>query len=287
MEDSHIAVDMPSQPDHLFVAVFDGHGGAGAAKYAATNLVATIEKTDQWKAYVDGGAADVEYLGNALREAFLNVDKDMREFQNSVSNDTSGCTAVTAMITPQYIICANAGDSRCVMGTSRMAKALSEDHKPSDENERKRIEAAGGVVNWKRVDGDLAVSRALGDFQYKQRFDLPAPEQKVSCFPDIMMHERTSEDDVLLLACDGLWDVMTNSEAIDLVRKIYESGETSVAKMAEEMVDISLEKGSKDNISAIIVRLPGAVIGPPTQGGVERLRAHRNARAGGGTTATP
>jgi serine/threonine protein phosphatase PrpC len=65
------------------------------------------------------------------------------------------------------------------MGTGGTTKPLSEDHKPTDEGEKNRIEAAGGTVSWKRVDGDLAVSRALGDFQYKTRPDLPAEQQKV------------------------------------------------------------------------------------------------------------
>ncbi|CAM9345561.1 unnamed protein product, partial [Ectocarpus fasciculatus] len=79
----------------------------------------------------------------------------------------SGCTAVCTLITPKYIICANAGDSRSVLGTGGATKPLSYDHKPHLELERKRIENAGGGVQWKRVDGDLAVSRAFGDFQYK------------------------------------------------------------------------------------------------------------------------
>jgi serine/threonine protein phosphatase PrpC len=120
---------------------------------------------------------------------------------------------------------------------------MSEDHKPYDEIEKKRIEAAGGSVQWKRVDGDLAVSRALGDFQYKTRNDLPAVQQKVTFLPDITVHTRTPEDDILLLACDGLWDVMSNNEAIDMVRRIYQTGESSIKNVAEEMVDVALEKG--------------------------------------------
>lgn len=282
MEDDHIAIDIPSQRDHIFLAVFDGHGGAGAAKFAARNMVQFLEKTEEWKQYVSSGAADVTLLGRALQQSFLDIDVALRAHQattlGAVGADTSGCTAVTAVITPRHIICSNAGDSRCVLGTNSMAKGLSEDHKPTDDLERKRIENAGGSVQWKRVDGDLAVSRAFGDFQFKQRTDLPADQQKVSCFPDIRVHERVPEDDVLLLACDGLWDVMTNNEAIDLVRSIYLTGETSIDKIAEEMVDIALEKGSRDNISAIVVPLPGATYGPAKNGGVDGLREQRAAK---------
>lgn len=172
MEDAHVAIDMPSQSDHLFLAVFDGHAGAGAAKYASEHIITHIENSKHWKDYQSGGCLDIKLLGQALTDAFLAVDEEMKHHQSRVvQDDVSGCTSVTAMITPQYIICANAGDSRCVMGTDNTAKPLSDDHKPYNEIEKKRIENAGGFVQWNRVDGDLAVSRALGDFSYKNRPD--------------------------------------------------------------------------------------------------------------------
>lgn len=170
--------DLPNIVGHSLVAVFDGHGGAGAAHYAAKNLVPTLMNTQQWKTYVNSGE-NMEILGEALAQAFMDVDVNLREHQGRNKTDTSGCTAVCAVITPSYIICANAGDSRCVLGTGGYTKELSEDHKPDDALEKSRIERAGGVVHWKRVDGDLAVSRALGDFQYKTSPDLHARDQKV------------------------------------------------------------------------------------------------------------
>lgn len=262
MEDAHIACDMPSMTNHSFVAIFDGHGGAGAAHFAEGNLVQYIESTSQWQQYLTGGANDPKLLGAALSQAFMDIDAALRIRQSTDNYDSSGCTSVTAMITPHFIVCANAGDSRCVLGTNRMAKPMSEDHKPSDDMERRRIESAGGRVRWKRVDGDLAVSRAFGDFQYKTRSDLGPKEQKVTCFPDITIHERTAEDEVLLLACDGLWDVMSSDEAVVTIREMFNDGYFNMVLVAEEMLEISLHKGSKDNISAVVVLLPGAVITP-------------------------
>ena len=145
-------------------------------------MIENIEKTSHWSQYIKDGASDPDLLTAAFTQAFLNIDVTLRAFQGENSRDTSGCTSVTAMITPKFIICANAGDSRCVMGTNNTAKAMSEDHKPNDELEQKRIEAAGGRVQWKRVDGDLAVSRGLGDFHYKNRSDLSQGLQKVFNF---------------------------------------------------------------------------------------------------------
>lgn len=181
MEDSHIAINIPSKPDHLFLGVWDGHAGAGAAKYAHDNIISFLEDTDEWKEYLRGGVENHELVGRAMIAAFLAIDVKMKVYQMTTNgHDTSGCTSVTAIVTPKYIICANAGDSRCVMGIGGGgAKPLSFDHKPSLQIERERIDAAGGFVQWNRVDGDLAVSRALGDFGYKNRPDLPPEAQKV------------------------------------------------------------------------------------------------------------
>ncbi len=79
----------------------------------------------------------------------------------------TGCTACVAIITKDRIICANSGDSRCVVGRGQTAFEMSEDHKPDNFGERKRIEAAGGFVEEGRVRGILSLSRALGDLEYK------------------------------------------------------------------------------------------------------------------------
>lgn len=278
MEDAHIIADLPSLPDHTLVAVFDGHGGSGTAIFAGKKMIAILENTRQYKEYVtQNDPSNIELFGTALRQAFLNADEILRELQESGECDTSGCTSVVACITPKYIICANAGDSRCVMGTEGTTKPLSEDHKPTDEGEKQRVELAGGSVQWKRVDGDLAVSRALGDFKYKERKDLPAEQQKVTCNPDLTIHERSPSDDVLILGCDGVWDVLTSEDCVELARSVFASGESNMQLVAEEIVDVAFNKGSKDNISAVVVQLPGAQIGPASGGGVLKRRELRNA----------
>lgn len=127
--------------------------------------------------------------------------------------DESGCTLVCAIITPTHIVCGNVGDSRCVLGRKNKVIALTEDHKPSIVEEKTRIEKAGGFVRFDRVNGELAMSRAIGDFRYKQSTSLEIHEHLVICLPDISVQERNSEDDeVLILACDGVWDVISNEE---------------------------------------------------------------------------
>jgi len=277
MEDAHILQNMPSMPSHTLCSVFDGHGGSGAAIFAAERLIQLIEDSPEWKEYATDPAGDDHVIiGKVMTRAYFEMDRILRIHQdNDTSADKSGCTAVSCMITPKYVICVNAGDSRAVIGSDGNTIPLSEDHKPNDEVERNRVLAAGGTVHGKRVDGDLAVSRAFGDFQYKNRSDLPPEKQKVSCEPDVKVHVRTQVDDILLVACDGLWDVFSNTEAVEFARELMCAGENSPALLAEEMLDESLVRGSKDNISCCAVFMPGCKFGSPSGGGVTKRRQER------------
>ena len=193
---------MPGAPGYSFFGVFDGHGGKYISEEAAKGLLEQITATAAWKS----GDRSPEKIREALREGFLKLDK-LLEDSDQVRNrdDHSGSTAITALVTPTHIFVANCGDSRAILVTDNGAKAMSEDHKPYNEEETKRIEAAGGTVTMKRVNGDLAVSRALGDFVYKRAPTLPPEQQAVSCEPEIRVHERlTAVDQFLVLACDGV-----------------------------------------------------------------------------------
>merc|ERR1712070_662730 len=149
----------------------------------------------------------------AMRKASLKLDEEMRKLPAVRSGeDHSGTTAVYGLITPKHIIVGNIGDSRAVLASGKKAIAMSYAHKPTNPPEQARIEAAGGSVTLSRVNGDLAVSRALGDFSYKQCGHLGPCQQQVSPEPEFQVVERTSKDELLVLACDGIWDVMDNEE---------------------------------------------------------------------------
>ena len=190
-----------------YYGVFDGHGGAKVAAFSANNLHRYIVRRSEYK------EGDVE---EALRQGFMECDRAMRT-EESLKDEMAGCTAVVVMTKGKELWCANAGDSRCVAGVGGMAKALSNDHKPMDTKEKARIEAAGGFVEFNRVNGNLALSRAMGDFVFKMNDKLPQSDQIVTCFPDIV-HEVVEDDwDFILLACDGIWDVLSNQEVTDFV----------------------------------------------------------------------
>lgn len=112
------------------------------------------------------------------------------------------------------IYVANAGDSRCVMGRAGKAVPLSFDHKPDQEVEIKRIEAAGSVITEGRVDGNLNLTRALGDLKYKQRADLKPEEYPITANPDVYEYPFDSECDFIIMGCDGVWEVKSNDEMV-------------------------------------------------------------------------
>ena len=122
-----------------YFGVFDGHGGAKVAAYAANNLHRIIIKRNEFKE---------DNKEEAIKEGFLECDRVMKTVE-SLKDDMAGCTAVTVFIRGKELWCANAGDSRCVAGVSGAARPLSTDHKPMDVLEKQRIEAAGGHVSMK------------------------------------------------------------------------------------------------------------------------------------------
>lgn len=103
--------------------------------------------------------------------------------------ESKGCTANILMMTKNLLICANAGDSRCVLGEGGRAVLLSHDHKPQNKKERERIYKAGSTVNVEgRIDGNLNLSRAIGDIAHKKNTRIPLQDQAVTSFPDVKIH---------------------------------------------------------------------------------------------------
>ena len=268
MEDAFVMTNL-SLPGHCILGIFDGHAGSTASKYVASSLVLALEDSNEWKEYL--GPQRVELLEKALVNTFISLDDRLRAIPALANgSDISGTAAVVAVVTPSHIVCANLGDSRCGLRTRARPLALSEDHKPSLPEEADRIYKAGGFVELDRVDGELALSRALGDFRYKNREDLSFLEQKVNllllrlrlkllpqviCVPDVSSHARSEEDEVLLLACDGLFDVVETDEAIELAHNLVFHSGLKPDAAASEMVDLALSLGSSDNISVILMPL--------------------------------
>jgi len=125
--------------------------------------------------------------------------------------------------------------------------------------EKARITAAGGHVQGRRANGRLALSRALGDFEFKGNSKLPAEKQVITADPDILVHEISNEDEFLVLACDGIWDSMSSQDAVNFIRqKAYEGME--LTEIAEFMCDTILAPEAAtgrgvDNMTIVIVAI--------------------------------
>jgi len=263
MEDAHSAVTgLPGDfKDWSFFAVFDGHCGSGVSAHCAQNLLPTIIQTEEFKemSKATPGSDDIAtIIQQAIHTGFLKLDEEMRQKPEiSSGDDKSGSTAVCALISPTHTYIANCGDSRAVLCRKGVPAVCTLDHKPTVPAEKERIQKAGGSVMIHRVNGSLAVSRALGDFEYKSVEGKGPTEQLVSPAPEVFIDARQQDDEFLVLACDGIWDVMTNE---DLCKFIHQQMTVTddLEKIAASVVDHCLFKGSRDNMSIVLVAFPGA-----------------------------
>jgi serine/threonine protein phosphatase PrpC len=258
MEDTHVAIDCLSNvfpeaaethAEHCgFWAVYDGHGGTDTAILAERLLHHSLFASSEFAA------------GNftqAVEEAYITTDRIICE-KSQEEKWRNGSTAVSVLQVGRKLFIGNAGDSEAVLGkrinrdTSNLEYEgilLTKKHTPSDPSERARIERAGGTVFHGRVLGSLAVSRALGDLNFKDiPMVIPAPFQREVDLSD--------EDEFLIVACDGLWDVMTYQEAVSYIAGRRQIDSPSALQVSRELCEDAIAKrGSSDNVTVIVVYL--------------------------------
>uniref|UniRef100_A0A7S2WR74 PPM-type phosphatase domain-containing protein n=1 Tax=Mucochytrium quahogii TaxID=96639 RepID=A0A7S2WR74_9STRA len=232
-----------------FFAVFDGHGGAQVAKQAKKEVYECFERELE-------SCDDVE---DAYKNAFGTVSASV--FKNK-KLDMQGTTAVSVYLEEKHIWTANIGDSRAVLCRDGEAVDITQDHKPNSPDEKERIEKLGGNVRWYgylgpdrqpvpgmgayRINGNLAVSRALGD-----RLESPFVSDK----PDIECFERDEEADrFIILASDGLWDVMTSREAVRFVQQILAGSVGALEQGAKKQSENAARLSFVDQMDANIFR---------------------------------
>uniref|UniRef100_A0A0G2K7Q5 protein-serine/threonine phosphatase n=1 Tax=Rattus norvegicus TaxID=10116 RepID=A0A0G2K7Q5_RAT len=245
MEDAHTAVvGIPhGLEDWSFFAVYDGHAGSRVANYCSTHLLEHITTNEDFRAADKSGFAlepSVENVKTGIRTGFLKIDEYMRNFSDLRNGmDRSGSTAVGVMISPTHIYFINCGDSRAVLCRNGQVCFSTQDHKPCS-------------VMIQRVNGSLAVSRALGDYDYKCVDGKGPTEQLVSPEPEVYEILRAEEDEFVVLACDGIWDVMSNEELCEFVNSRLEVSD-DLENVCNWVVDTCLHKGSRDNMSIVLV----------------------------------
>ncbi|XP_044983688.1 probable protein phosphatase 2C 21 [Hordeum vulgare subsp. vulgare] len=292
MEDALTAVlDLDGCSSTSFFGVYDGHGGADVALYCSRQFHIELIKEPDYRKNLHTA---LEHVYFRIDEKLKRSDEWKREPAHSPGNSTlkkllkaalcavkdryvppqhEGTTACVALIRGNQIFVANVGDSRCVLSRNGQANDLSIDHKPDLQHERERIERAGGQVTRDgnpqrdisgrivrvdvgihRVGGILAISRAIGDFQFKRNKTLSPAQQIVTCCPDIHTVDITDDAEFLIIASDGIWEAKASQEAVDFVRQRLQSGETDLSVICERLLDSCLGRRMSDNMSVILVQ---------------------------------
>lgn len=257
MEDAHI-LDCQLDHDCSLFAIFDGHGGPEVAKFCQKHFAKQLVQSVHW--------AHSRYE-EALRHTFLKMDellatangqKELKVLKlRNGQPSRAGCTALVVLIKGNTLYVANAGDSRAVLFKDKQVLRLSEDHSTTRPGEAERIEAAGGFIKGGRVNGVLNLTRAIGDTEFKLNANLDQEQQIIIAVPEITRRELSSENQLLVLACDGVWESLSEPEIGDYLQSGVLKGR-SLAFVCEDLLDrclasdTSLEIGC-DNMSMIAV----------------------------------
>jgi len=273
MEDAVVTIPALAEPldEFAIFAVFDGHGGKDASAHAAGILTDRVSRR----------LAHDSEVGVALRQSLLDIEDDLRKHNSPASGiplefapaqipgkdkchfDLMGCTATVAVLSRTSVTVCNVGDSRIFKCRNGECVPLTRDHKPESPRERRRIEAAGGMVikfgPCYRVDCNLNLSRALADFKYKDP-NLAPEDQKISPVGDVVTAEIDHQDEFLLVACDGLFELMTWNTVCDYVHKRIKT--MPLTAIVEGLLDECCSSDmfatggrGTDNESVIIVKL--------------------------------
>lgn len=254
---------------HHFFGVYDGHGCSHVAVSCKDRMHEIVaEEAGGMRSGPRPPQSPAAEWREVMERSFARMDAEAVAWWGGPRDPSScrcelqtprcdhvGSTAVVAVVGPSRIVVANCGDSRAVLCRNGAPIPLSSDHKPDRPDELERIQAAGGrVIYWEgaRVSGMLAMSRAIGD-SYLKPYVISEPEVSVT--------EREEGDECLILASDGLWDVVTNKTACDIARMCLRSGAPAAAERkacsdaAMLLTKLALARQSADNVSVIVIDL--------------------------------
>ncbi|XP_054455896.1 integrin-linked kinase-associated serine/threonine phosphatase 2C isoform X2 [Anoplopoma fimbria] len=273
MQDAHVLLPdmsgylsaLPEQVSRVsFFAVFDGHGGARASRFAAEHLHLILAKK-----FPGGKTGNVDMLiKRCLLDTFRQTDEDfLRTASSQKPAWKDGSTATCVLVVDDMVYVANLGDSRAVLcrmeatagadGQRRsLTLPLSTEHNPTIYEERMRIQRKGGTVRDGRVLGVLEVSRSIGDGQYKRCGVISSPDMK-RC-------QLTANDRFIILACDGVFKVFSAEEAVKFVLNILQEGtveqrpglteeEVRFEAACQQLASEAVKRGCADNVTVILL----------------------------------
>jgi len=225
MEDASAAIGDFAGCGTQYYAIFDGHGGNNVAHFAAYNLHRTFASLYQ-------PGLDVEKI---LVESIQQIHEEACKKWPTV-----GCTAAIVIIINGVIYCANLGDTRIIFANDKSVQRLSYDHKATDQIECEQVIKRGGSIYMDRVGGLLALTRSIGDGHLGNA---------ISCEP-YLAHVKVKPGSTLIIACDGVWDVMTDEEASKIAL-----ANNNPATAARLIMEESIHRQTTDNVSVICIKL--------------------------------
>ncbi len=238
MEDAHFYTELRLNEHQIqLFCVLDGHGGSSCSKYLAEYFPTIIK--DQLNTL--SNINDLDFY-NALFRSCIFADDQWKHlpFQEAVFPDTSGSTAVLAcIIDNETLWVANVGDSGAAIEENGKAVQLSESAKPTIQKYYEEILTRGGIVKYGRVDGSLDMARSIGDIHHPS----------VSARPTIKKHVIDKSANHLIIACDGLWDVIDAQLALDSIKGM------DPVQASEHLRKLAYCRGSTDNVTILVVSL--------------------------------
>ncbi|EMS14785.1 leucine-rich repeat containing protein [Entamoeba histolytica HM-3:IMSS] len=246
MQDTSFVIKNYLMKGYHMLGLFDGHGGDTVSKLSSA-LFPTIfanQLQSQIKKSLSKKKLDPEnYIDTWIKTAFIETYSTINEYVEK-QKFTDGSAGIVILITPQKMHCANCGDSRALLVQRNTENPMSVDHKPTNPNEFRRIRQNYGYVDKSgRLNGEVGLARALGDLKCH-----PA----LTCEPEVLTFNRSNEDQAIVVACDGLWDVFDNQTVARMTRERLKT--PRIADIACFLRDAAHFNDSGDNISCIVVR---------------------------------
>ena len=234
MEDKGKSIlNFNSSEDNALICLFDGHGGQEVSKYLQENFA---------KFWLELLPLNIDNYAIKIKKIFINIDQKLKENNFYQVGSTACIIYITKENSRRILYCANVGDTRGVLIKGNKGFRITYDDRASDPKEHDRIVSQGGIVFGGRVYGQLMLSRAFGDWELKS--------YGVICEPHVVRYEIEEEDKYLVVATDGVFDVMEDEDIFQMSKRHQNSKE-----FCEDIMKEAVERGSMDNVSCFVIGL--------------------------------
>ena len=228
MEDyTLISQNIDNDPNKSLFCIFDGHGGSLSAEICKNNIVEVFTN-------------NLHKNINDMEQCFIDTFNDLDELCLKSNCIEIGNTATVVYINDKKLYCGNVGDSSAVIVYNEEVMKITYNDRCDDAEEKNRILKAGGKIINKKLNDILCVTRAIGDFDLKQK--------GLINIPHLYRREITYSDKYVIIASDGIWDVVTNEMILNIIHSCKNCND-----ICGKITNIAINLGSHDNISCIVI----------------------------------